>query len=228
MASRPELVQLRSANKGIVTLVHRDLARFWGTLDLAKPQAARDALLAFIPPLVTQYGDVAATVSADFYDSLRLSDGVRGKFSAVMADGPSDDRVTQTVRYGAGHLFTDTPDKTTAFLEGALSRLVLESGWDTIVESTRRDPQSSGWYRISGGGCSFCDGLAARGAVYSESSVDFAAHNACQCGCMPSWDPSRPEADVQQYEASRRVSSMTDEEHADHNTAIRDWLSSGA
>lgn len=188
MASRAELVQLRAANKNITTLVHRDLARFWGTLDLAKPQAARDALLEFVPGLVSQYGDIAATVSADFYDSLRLSDGIRGKFSAIMASGATDEQVTQSVRYGAGHLFTDTPDKMAEFLDGSVSRLVMQAGRDTISRSSIADPRARGWQRVgSGTSCEFCSMLIDRGAVYSEATASFETHDHCNCSAEPIW-----------------------------------------
>jgi len=226
MASRSDVNQLRTANDGIVRLATRDLTKFWGSLNLAKPDAARDALLEFIPTLVTEYGDIAATVAADWYDNLRVAAGIRGTFAAVLADGVPDAAVTSTVRFGAGHLFTDVPSGTLDFLSGAVSKYVLQPGRDTIVGSARADPSAHGWYRISGGGCSFCEMLAGRGAVYREDSADFAAHDHCKCGVAPSWDKTRPEADVMQYEASQRTSSMTPEQKANHNESLRFYLAS--
>lgn len=227
MASAADVARLRRANAGIVEHVSTDLTTFWGSLNLAKPEAARNALLEFVPLLVAQYGDVAATVAADWYDELRASAGVRGRFAAVMAATAPEDAIAGSVRYGAGHLFTDNPSATLAFLEGSVSRMALQAGRDTIVGSTRADPQADGWYRISGGGCDFCDFLAGRGAVYREATVDFAAHDRCRCGVAPSWDPSRPEADVQQYVASERTSAMTPDQRAAHSEQIRNALAKG-
>jgi hypothetical protein len=50
-----------------------------------------------------------------------------------------------------------------------------------------------GWQRVaSDNACAFCEMLAARGAVYSEESADFEAHDGCTCTVEPVW---RREAD---------------------------------
>lgn len=202
MASRDDVARLKAANDDLVALTVRDLTKFWSYVDLTQPAVARNALLQYVPLLVQRYGDMAATVSADWYDEMRVKASVGGRFAAIRADVVGADAVAKEVRYAAGALFTDTPTGTLETLKGATARYVLQAGRDTIVESTKRDPKSSGWYRVSGGGCDFCNMLADRGAVYSQRSVDFASHDHCRCSAAPSWSGGRPQADAQQVEAS--------------------------
>lgn len=234
MASRDDVAALRAANDDLVTIVKRDLNSFWRTLDLSKPEAARDALIEYLPALVSEYGDMAATISADWYDEMRVKAGVTGRFAALAADSVGADVVEAEVRYAAGALFTDAPASALSILEGATARYVLNAGRDTIVNSSKKDPKAGGWYRISGGGCDFCNMLAARGAVYKEATADFAAHDHCRCGVAPSWDPSRPEADVKQYEGSKRMDAIREKaakgdanaqrQLRDHNARIRGYI----
>lgn len=69
---------------------------------------------------------------------------------------------------------------------GAMARLVLEAGRNTIVQTVQRDAHASGWQRVLGGaGCDFCQMLAGRGDVYREETVDFEAHDHCGCTAEP-------------------------------------------
>jgi hypothetical protein len=175
---------------------------------------------------VAQYGDIAAVVSADWYDDLRADAGVARGFAATPAATVEASVVQAEVRYASGALFTETPTDTLSVLDGATARYVLQAGRDTIVSATQRDPKAVGWYRVSGGGCDFCNMLAARGAVYKKTTVNFAAHDHCRCASVPSWDPSRPEADVNQYVASQRTSNMSPAAKAEHNEKLRGFLES--
>lgn len=214
MATPADVELIRAQNAGIVTLATDDLTAFWSTLDLSKPEAARDALLAFTPVLVDQYGEVAATVAADFYDDLRLEAGVRPGFRARMADPVPAEVVVAQTRFGAQHLFTDTPDQSLAFLTTALSKYVLAPGRETIVGSSLADPQASGWHRETRpsetytSGCGMCRMLAGRGGVYKKATAAFAAHGGCHCVALPSWDASAPEVGVDQYRASERMDAL--------------------
>lgn len=65
-------------------------------------------------------------------------------------------------------------------------RHAMNGGRDTIQNAVRNDPEARGWARsASGRACHFCALLAARGPVFSKSSVDFHAHDGCSCGSEP-------------------------------------------
>lgn len=67
---------------------------------------------------------------------------------------------------------------------GAMSRLVLNAGRDTVTQTTIADPQARGWERVLGGaGCDFCQMLAGR--IYSTESGGFEAHGNCGCSAEP-------------------------------------------
>lgn len=188
MPTRSDVERLQAVNRGVVALARRDLNAFWSTLDLTKPEAARDALLRFVPALVEQYGEVAASVAADWYDDLRVAAGGRSRFSAALADGVNPEAVAGTTRYGAGHLFTDAPAGMLDFLQVAVSKFVLQPGRDTVIRSASRDPMRPRWARVPSGAetCAFCLMLASRGPVYlTETSAGQMRKYHGDCDCLP-------------------------------------------
>ena len=78
MVSAASIRALRKAQAGVTALVRRDLSKFYAALDLTDAEAARDALLEYVPVIVNNYGEVSATVAADWYDGLRQAAGARG------------------------------------------------------------------------------------------------------------------------------------------------------
>jgi len=227
VAAPTDVATIRQANASIEALALRDLRAFWASLDLSRPERARDALLEFLPVLSSQYGEAAAVVAADWYDELRSAAGVPSRFRAVMAAPVPAEAAVAQVRFGARHLFTDTPQQMLTFLEGVASKYVLQPGRDTVQLSAAADPAARGWHReVRAGACDFCRLLAGRGGVYTEKSVRFAAHHNCHCVAVPSWDASAPEVPVSAYVASRRTSEMSPAQRAEHNRRLRDYMSS--
>jgi hypothetical protein len=71
-------------------------------------------------------------------------------------------------------------------LQGAGTRLTLRGGRQTMVEAANSDPAALGWERlIDADACSFCSMLAGRGGVYKETTVEFRAHDHCNCTAAP-------------------------------------------
>lgn len=217
MPSRADVEALRSANSGIRALAVRDLEKFWSYVDLSKPEMARNALLNYVPMLVDRYGEVAATVAADWYEDVREAAGVRGAFVADMADLVSRERVEASTRFGAGHLFTDDPEATLGFLKSqVVSKYVLQPGRDTIARSAARD--GAAWARVPTGAetCAFCLMLASRGFVYeSEGSAGSRSrfHGDCDCAVVPDWsddprlDGYNPDDLYSKYQEARSASA---------------------
>lgn len=214
MPTPAETEALRQLQEDIRALVIRDLTAFFGSIDLDRPEAARDALLEYVPFLVTTYGEQAASLAADWYDDVRSAEGVSGRFRAAM-DVPDESEATEgLVRRAATALFTDAPLAALPMIQGKAAMYAIEGARQTVMTSTIRDPRASGWQRVTrSGACRFCRMLAGRGAVYKESTVHFAAHGGakggeCNCAAVPSWDPDAPEVDVFLYEASIRTSDL--------------------
>lgn len=214
MPSSADAEALRQLQEDIRSLVIRDLTAFFASIDLGRPEAARDALLEYVPFLVATYGEQAASLAADWYDDVRSAEGVGGRFRAAMDVPDESDATEGLVRRAADALFTDTPIAALPMIQGKAAMYAIEGARQTVMSSTTRDPRASGWQRVTrAGACRFCRMLAGRGAVYKESTVHFAAHGGakggeCNCAAVPSWDPDAPEVDVFLYEASIRTSDL--------------------
>lgn len=222
MVTTAQATQLREIQLGAAQLVRAELTMFFGSLNLDRPEAVRDALLQYVPLLVQRYGEGAAAVAADWYDDVRTGMNVRGQFRARVGDPIDVERVERAVRFASQHLFTATPHLTLAAIAAPIARYVVQPSRMTIVGSTQRDPASKGWQRrTKGDACDFCRALAARGSVYRNYSADFAAHNDCGCVAVPSWSPTAREVPVEVYEASRSTAGMSPAQRARHNEQVR-------
>lgn len=220
-----DVQEFRAAQAGLGALAARELDALWASLDLSHPEQARDALLEAIPALTVTVGLAAATVAADWYDLLRAEEGIQGRFRALMADPYPVEAVQERVRFGAAHLFTDTPGDLKPFLDGAVQKYALQPARDTVSRSTVADPRAVGWQRHTrGASCSFCRLLAGRGGVYRRETAHFAAHGSCDCVAAPSWDQNAPEVPASAYVASVRTSGMSDRQRQAHRARVREYL----
>lgn len=237
MATPAQAAEYRAANIALANQVEADLAAFWRYVDLTKPERARNALLNFVPLLVQRYGDMAATLAADWFEELRF-DAIEQGFVGRLATSTErsftpkmarPDLVTATagVRFAAGNLFTDQPEDALRQIQASSRHLVLQTGRDTIRENTfARGSAARGWGRVTRpGACRFCRALEQRGGVYTERSARFASHAPkCNCAAVPVWDKSAPEVDVSAYVASRNTDRMTPAQRERHRGQIKAWL----
>jgi len=225
MPTATDVRTLRQGQAAIADMVRETLDDLVRSLNLSNPEAARDLLLQVVPGLVEQYGDMAASVAADWYDDVRAAEGVRSTFRARAQQSPYLDAVDGTVRRASAGLFTQDSAAVLTALSGPVGKYVLAAGRQTIIASTDRDPAASGWQRITrAGACDFCRMLAGRGGVYRQASVHFASHDDCHCAAVPSWDRDAPEVDVAQYQASQRTTRMTPQQREQHNARVRAWI----
>jgi hypothetical protein len=225
MPSQDDVNRLRQAQAAIRALVERDLEALFWSLNLDNAEAAAAQLRMFIPELVRQYGEAAATMAADWYDEVRAAEGVPGRFRAAMAPSPYQDAAEGLARRAAGALFTAAQADALTTLLPSVGKYALAAGRDTIATSTHRDPRAVGWQRVvRSGGCRFCRMLAGRGAVYKDTTAHFASHGHCNCAAVPSWDQDAPEVDVEIYRASARTTGMSERQKAQHNALIRGAL----
>lgn len=172
----------------LTTIAKRDLARVAAKAS-GSAESVRDGLMDVVPNMVGIYGEAAASLGADFYDELRDVSGVKGNFRGVPADLPGRARADALVRWGVDPLFAAEPnlDATVSRISGGLQRIVANADRQTVLRSVSLDPHGKGWQRITAGGCSFCQMLAGRGAVYTEASADFLSHDRCHCTAVPVW-----------------------------------------
>lgn len=217
MPSRADVEQFAQANRNIRALVLAALRAFWGNLETTNAVGTRDALLDYVPLLVAQYGEMATTVAADFFDTMREQAAAPGRFSAVLADPVDVEELRGQIRWSIGPLFSrDNPDPATALgrLQQKVDEFTLQPGRDTIAHSTGADPAKARWARVPvGKTCAFCLVLASRGPAYRSAETAGQArkfHGDCDCTAVPYWQGSAhpegydPDALLQQYMDARR------------------------
>lgn len=204
---------LRSETEQVVQLANRDLARLWNLV--SNGAAADEALRDLLPSIVREYGSLGATLAAEWYDDQRAKSGVRGKFTAIPIE--SDDRGSQALIGWALSTATDDTSLRSLVL-GGVQRRVADHVRYTISGSAVADPAAQGWQRVGAGTCKdgFCDMLIGRGAVYSEATADFAAHDHCKCSAVPAWG-GQP-LPVKPFTPSLRGVSKAD------RARVRDWI----
>jgi hypothetical protein len=158
--------------------------------DVVDADRVKESLIDVLPRLVAMYGAAAASLGADWYDELREQAEVRGRFQAIVADLPDVGRTDALAGWAVGPLFGAAPDAIAAqsMVSGGLQRIIFDADRDTVTGSAIRDPRARGWQREGAGECDFCAMLIGRGAVYSEASVEFDAHDRCRCVGVPVFD----------------------------------------
>lgn len=189
MPSRAEVERLRSANARISELAQADLAAFFASLNLDRPELARDALLEYLPALTDAYGETAAAVAAEWFDEVYAAHGPRARFRAEPAPLVAREAVEATVRYAAGGLFGASLN-TAGLLTTAVSRWALQPSRDTV--SLNASKTNARWARVPTGAetCAFCLLVASRGFVYTSeqnAGKGNSYHGDCDCVPVPDW-----------------------------------------
>jgi hypothetical protein len=224
VATRADVQRLVTANRQISRLAARDVRRLWASLDTDDALQVREALEDVLPDLVTAYGELSATVAADWYDAMREQAGAAGRFSAVLAGTFAVDAVRANARHAIGPLFSATPepDAALSLLELETDRMVLQPGRETATLSARKDPAKPRYARVPSNPspCAFCTMLASQGAVYhSEAAAGPLGsdkyHAACGCQPVAIYDGQAypegydPDAMYQQYADARQAAGSS-------------------
>lgn len=173
-------LDLRDGVDGLSTLAARDLDVLWRQVTSAAEAEA--ALRDVLPALIDTYGAAAGTLAADWYDEHRDMVDAKGNFRAFPAD--IKDTGAQSLVGWATTTATDYTAFQTLIL-GGMQRRIANFSRGTITGSSVADPAARGWERIGSGECDFCSMLLGRGAVYSEATADFQAHDHCRCSAAP-------------------------------------------
>lgn len=184
-------------------MAQNELRGFFSTVDLTRPELVRDALIEIVPLLTREYGELVATVAAEWFEQVHP-----GAFLAqTAAETFPSAGVVENVRYHAGALFTDDPYAAVNGISGALQRFILYSGRATVARNVQLDPSKPRFGRVPTGAktCAWCGMLASRGFVYlSEQTAGIVAedyHDDCNCAIVPSFDAD--DAHIEGYDPDR-------------------------
>ena len=190
MTSRDDLNRLTAAQRELVRMAQNELRGFFSTVDLTRPELVRDALVEIVPLLTREYGELVATVAAEWFEQVHP-----GAFLAqTAAETFPSAGVVENVRYHAGALFTDDPYAAVNGISGALQRFILYSGRTTVARNVQLDPSKPRFGRVPTGAktCAWCSMLSSRGFVYmSRETAGMVAsdyHDDCDCQIVPEWD----------------------------------------
>lgn len=204
----------RQAIADLAELARRDLFKLLATVDR---KDYRDALAAVLPALGASYGDAAAALAADWYESLRAESEARGRFTPVLAREPDSGRWESLAGWAASN------SDPLALAAGGLQRSIADQHRLTIVDSSIADPAAAGWKRIGvGASCDFCRMLLDRGRVYTDASVTFRSHDHCNCAASPSFSDDVIRVSAEPYRQSKR--NLTSEQKAKANARARAYI----
>lgn len=215
------LTRFERANNGLADLVERALAKFLGSLNFSRPDLVQAALFEYIPALCAEYGDMAATIAADWFEQMRSAEGVSGSFKAPLAAVVPLAQVKDRLGFAtrpAGPLWTGDSATLTKFLSIMTNEYVLQPGRDTVMQAAHKD--NAAYARVpEPGACDFCIMLASRGFVYSQATVGDTVkfHGHCRCNAVPVWDETKarveygydPDALYDLYRANQDAKAKT-------------------
>jgi len=228
----------RQINAGIVALAGAQTAQLWPQVDWDHPAAA-SAVRTLYGAIVDHFGQSAGAVAAQLYDELRGEQQLPQQYAATLADPLPEvmlNKIVTSAFLGGSepdHAHEAVSDATTsdlpvdervpARLDGALQRLVLQPGRETIAANAAKDPAQPRYVRVPTGAktCAFCVMLASRElqkakggkanfSGYNPANVKFDEetqalhafamdgtkyHNHCDCEAVPVF-PGQSAADV--------------------------------
>lgn len=203
MTSRADLDRLSAAQRELVRMAQNELSGFFATVDLSSPERVRNALIEIVPLLSREYGELVATVAAEWFEQVHP-----GVFLArTAADTFPTAGIAENVRYHAGALWTDDPYAALSGITGAMQRFILYSGRQTIARNVTLDPSKPRFGRVPTGAqtCAWCSLLASRGFVYlTKETAGIVAdhyHDDCNCQIVPQFEGES--AHIEGYDPDR-------------------------
>jgi hypothetical protein len=209
--------RLRRAQRSVARSLIRDVRSLRRLILPTRLRTSVPAWIDAIRAVVEEYSAASATLAAAYYDGERESAGITGRFTVAVPGPPPDEQVEATLRWATKDLWPRDPEaaantaaqtftldvrleQAERKTEGAVERLVLNAGRQTIREAVQQDRGAVAYARAAAlGACSFCKLMASRGAVFKDldrvgreanerftgddSVIKF--HNSCRCQPIP-------------------------------------------
>lgn len=183
---RRQQLALRDATKGQVK-------RLWPALEWEDLDGTFPAFAAGVAGVVAANRRTSAGLAASYLRAFRVASGHDGNVRVVAATAlPAEQfatslRVTSLVAAkksaAAGVAAPVAMGNALTQTAGAMSRLALNSGRETVIETIHADDRASGWRRVLGGaGCDFCR---ERAGIRINSEMVFESHGGCGCSAEP-------------------------------------------
>ena len=168
-------------------------------------ESRRLQLLDTVPGVIEYYSEGSAALAVDAYMDARM--GVPGSFAATPVVLDRTVKIRRGVAWASDPLGAGDFELASARMAKLMRSEMTRPYRDTTLRNGSNDGMFAGYNRIArAASCGFCKALAARGAVFKQSTAYFAAHDNCQCTAAAAFvgQENGPEADVMQYMASKR------------------------
>lgn len=168
------------------------LVTLWRAAMLLAPDAGYRLLVDGATAITARYGALTARAGAELFDAMRVEANVAGAFTATPAAPAALEQVERSAAWALAPMRATRFDEaaTLTRLSGAVRRLVRQPERQTIIDNARSDHVR--YLRVTRpGACAWCLMLASRGAVYATNTVEFRAHDHCQCFGAPVFNESQ-------------------------------------
>lgn len=206
MAATPEGAALTESNRrrqlALRAALTSDLVTLWRSFDIGDVDGSWQSLAPAVTTLTTSARRDSAVLAASYFSDFRQAEGATGTFRPRPVWGVNPDAVATSLRVtgpvafkraiSAGITPQQASSQALVSTTGAVSRIALDGGRNTIDGNVRRDSTALGWARVTDGApCAFCAMLASRGAVYrSEFTAMYRGdggkyHDHCGCSAEP-------------------------------------------
>lgn len=184
----------RAAQLAVRANLMRDVVTLWPLLDKNRLDQSWPGWLRAMSLLIKNYRSQSSVAAGAGYRLQRaaFTQSPAPQSLVKLAPDPDPEWLRKALGYaGPGTLDRDTAKPGTALSTtlGTASRIVLDAGRTTVIDTVDADPVAVGWYRLTDGQpCAFCALLASRGIAYkSEKHAAFQAHNDCGCSAAPAF-----------------------------------------
>ena len=187
MLSSARAAQYDRDQRRVAELAQREIDRSWLGIASLSPVDAKALIAELTLDLVDSFGPIAAALAADFYEEVRLEEGVKSSHSPIVASAPTAAKVAGSASWAAQPLFDGEPISARTRLLGVVQRHVQQAGRDTLYGNGEADRARPRWARRPDGNpCKWCSMLASRGAVYlSEDTAGGFNDWHDECNCQP-------------------------------------------
>ena len=170
-----------------------EFTRIWPALRWERLDESYPELAVRVAALVEYRRATSAGLSAEYLRLVRRDAGHRGQPRIRFAEMVPAEQLNASlhstsvasVKASVGRGLDEETAMGNALgaASGAVVRMVLNGGRETLTATTVDDPAARGWRRVlGGGGCDFCR---SRAGVRMTSAEVFEAHGACACTAEP-------------------------------------------
>lgn len=177
----------RTVQLAIRARLLRDVTTLWPMLDRNRLDETWPGWIRAMTLLVRNYRGQSSQAAASAYRAARE----QATFSPAprslirLAPAPDETLIHRAFGFsGPGMFQRDIARPNTALSTtlGTASRIALDGGRTTTLDTLKADPVAVGWYRVTDNDpCAFCALLASRGVVYKEDTAGFQSHDHCAC-----------------------------------------------